>query len=163
VGVVRELFPACRDSVPIARFSSLRALVRDGAKSATQASREHRIWNSPEGILHILGGKYTTYRLMSEEASNLICREIAPELVAVHPTKIAPFPHEERALGEAMEQHLCDYLFVSTYLGYERKWDRTTLLPVAGELASKLGWEKGRIDKEVDDILARASGRDVST
>jgi len=152
--VVRELFPACRDIEPISRFSSLRVLVRDGAKSATRASREHRIWNSPEGILHIVGGKYTTYRLMSEEAGDLICREIAPELAAIHPTRSAPFPHEGRAPGEAMEQHLCDYLFVSTYLGYERRWDRTSLLQVAGELAGKLGWDKGRVDQEVDDVIA---------
>ena len=156
MGVVRDLFRARRDSIPISQFSSLRALVRDGAKSATQASREHRIWKSPEGILHILGGKYTTYRLMSEEASDLICREIAPELVAIHPTKNAPFPCDERAPGEAMEQHLSDYLFVSTYLGYERRWDRASLLRVAGELANKLGWDKTRIDKEVDDIIERS-------
>lgn len=156
VGVVRELFPACRDIVPISRFSSLRTLVRDGSKSATQASRDHKIWNSPEGILRIVGGKYTTYRLMSEEAGDLICREIAPELVAIHPTRIAPFPRAERVPGEAMEQHLSDYLFVSTYLGYESKWDKASLLGVVGELAGKLGWDKSRVDKEVDDIIERS-------
>jgi glycerol-3-phosphate dehydrogenase len=91
VGVVRRLFPDSRDIAPVSTFSSLRALVHGGGRSAVRASREHRIWNSPEGVLHILGGKYTTYRLVSEEAADLICREIAPELVSVHLTAQTPF------------------------------------------------------------------------
>jgi glycerol-3-phosphate dehydrogenase len=120
LGVVRKLFPDSRDIVPVSAFSSLRALVRDDTRSVTRATREHRIWNSSEGILRVLGGKYTTYRLMSEEAGDLICREIAPELVEVHLTAHTPFKRAERAPGGAMEQRLGDYLFVTTYLGYER-------------------------------------------
>ncbi len=91
LGVVRKLFPGSHDVVPVSTFSSLRTLVRDIGRSAMRASREPRIWNSPDGILRILGGKYTTYRLMSEEAGDLICREIAPELVRIHPTSHTPF------------------------------------------------------------------------
>jgi glycerol-3-phosphate dehydrogenase len=76
------------------------------AGSATSATREHRIWNSEDGILHIAGGNYTTYRLISEEASDLVCREIAPGLATLHMTAERPFAAAEREIGDALEQHI---------------------------------------------------------
>lgn len=156
LGVVRKLFPGQGDVTPISTFSSLRPLVRTSA-SATRASRDHRIWNEADDILHIAGGKYTTYRAMSEEASDLVCKEIAPELVGIHRTADAPLPSLEREIGDLMEQHLEDYLFVSTYLGYEQSWDRTSLLPFAQSLASKRGWDEARVDAEIGAALKRLS------
>ncbi|HKX00411.1 MAG TPA: glycerol-3-phosphate dehydrogenase/oxidase [Bryobacteraceae bacterium] len=70
--IVRRLFPAAHDIEPIATFSALRPLIPSGRTSATKASREHRIWKSADGVVHVTGGKYTTYRLMSEQAADLI-------------------------------------------------------------------------------------------
>ena len=55
------------------------------------------------------GGKYTTCRLMSEEASDLVCREVAPELAGIHVTAPAVFPHVEREIGEALEDRQCGW------------------------------------------------------
>jgi glycerol-3-phosphate dehydrogenase len=71
--IVRRLFPAARDAEPIAAFSSLRPLV-PAPGSPTTASREHRIWKADDGVVHVAGGKYTTYRAMSAEAADLISR-----------------------------------------------------------------------------------------
>jgi glycerol-3-phosphate dehydrogenase len=71
--IVRRLFPAARDAEPIAAFSSLRPLV-PAPGSPTKASREHRIWKADDGVVHVAGGKYTTYRVMSAEAADLISR-----------------------------------------------------------------------------------------
>ncbi len=68
--IVRRLFPAAA-AEPISTFSSLRPLV-PAAGSATKASREHRIWKDDAGIVHVAGGKYTTYRVMSAEAADLV-------------------------------------------------------------------------------------------
>ncbi len=152
LGIVHKLFPDRSDVTPVSTFSSLRPLVRT-SKSATRASRDHRIWSSSDGVLHIAGGKYTTYRLMSEEASDLVCQEIAPDLAAVHPTAETPFEAVEREIGDGMEQHLEDWLFVSTYLGHERRWDRESLLPFARALAAKRGWDEARVDVEVNAII----------
>ena len=156
LGVVHKLFPQQKDVTPISTFSSLRPLVR-ASGSATRASRDHRIWNADDGILHIAGGKYTTYRLMSEEASDLVCKEIAPELEAVRRTAETPFRLVEREIGDLMEERLEDYLFVSTYLGYEQRWDHESLLPFAQALASKRGWDQARVDAEIDAIVERQS------
>ena len=153
LSIVKKLFPEQRHVTPISAFSSLRPLVHTGG-SATRASRDHKIWNSPEGVLHIAGGKYTTYRAMSEEAADLVCLEVAPALAMVHLTAETPFPAVDRAIGESMEQHLGDYLYVSTYLGYERRWDAEGLMPYARTLGEALGWDSTRIQLEVSEVAA---------
>ena len=153
LGIVRKLFPGHAAVQPISAFSSLRPLIRERRGSPTTATREHRIWNSEDGILHIAGGKYTTYRRMSEEAGDLVCREMAPGLSTLHVTAERPFAPAEREIGNALEQRLWDYLFVSTYLGYERRWDADSLMPYAEALGRKRGWGKDRIRKEVDATI----------
>lgn len=153
LGIVGKLFPKYAGATPISSFSSLRPLVRERPGSPTSATREHKIWNSDDGVLHIAGGKYTTYRLMSEEASDLICGEIAPDLAALHLTAEEPFAPAERQIGDMMEQHLGDFLFVSTYLGYERQWDEGSLMPYAEALGQKRGWERDRVLQEVKAMI----------
>ena len=158
--VVKRLFPDA-DSKPIAAFSSLRPLVRDSSDSATNTSREHRIWNSGDGILHVSGGKYTTYRLMSEEATDLVAREIAPPLERLHMTALTPLAAPVRpddsamirfAVEEEMAQTLRDLLYVSTYWGYERSWTRNSLRPYAAVMAERLGWSAAKIEQEIESV-----------
>ena len=153
LGIVHKLFPGRASVEVISTFSSLRPLIGEGHGSPTKATREHKIWNSEEGILHIAGGKYTTYRLMSEEAGDLVCREIAPALGTLHLTSKRRFAAAEREIGDALEQHLWDYFFVSTYLGYERRWDAESLMPYAETLGRKRGWQKDRVLSEVKAII----------
>ncbi len=51
-------------------FAGLRPLAAnpDNAISTKEVSRRHKITVSPAGLLTIIGGKWTTYRLMAEEA-----------------------------------------------------------------------------------------------
>lgn len=99
LGIVKRLYPRCGDLRPISTFSSLRPLVRDRSSSPTKASRGHRIWSSADGVLHVSGGKYTTYRAMSEEAVD----KIAPELAHIHETAITPLGGNSRErIGELL-------------------------------------------------------------
>ena len=154
LGIVHKLFPGRSDVTPVSTFSSLRPLVRATAGSPTSTSRDHKIWNADDGVLHIAGGKYTTYRLMSEQAGDLVCQEIAPALAQVHLTDATPFPVVERKIGEQMEQHLEDYLYVSTYLGYEQRFDRESLLPFANALALQRGWDDARVNQEISGFTS---------
>jgi glycerol-3-phosphate dehydrogenase len=83
--VASLVFPSSESLETLATFSSLRPLMAT-AGSATKATREHRIFFDSEGVLRITGGKFTTYRLMSEEAADLA----APELQAIHVTAETP-------------------------------------------------------------------------
>lgn len=80
-----RVFPRSVDLEPVAAFSSLRPLL-ESAGSATRATREHRIFFDSEGVLRITGGKFTTHRLMSEEAADLAI----PELTGIHVTARTP-------------------------------------------------------------------------
>ncbi len=88
-GIAARVFPASAGQDPVAAFSSLRPLLASTG-SATRATREHHIFYDAKGILRITGGKFTTYRLMSEEAADLIAPQIAPALREVHATAETP-------------------------------------------------------------------------
>ena len=84
--IAARIFPASEKLEPVATFSSLRPLLVSHG-SATKATREHHIYRDAQGIIRITGGKYTTYRAMSEEAADLVTAEVAPGLREVHLTK----------------------------------------------------------------------------
>jgi glycerol-3-phosphate dehydrogenase len=160
--IVRTVFPGA-DTTPVSSYSSLRPLIgHPGAGSATSTTREHRIWNAADGILHIAGGKFTTYRSMSAEACDLALKEIAPELAEVHVTEDAPLTAPDadifsvaNAVENEMAQRMSDYLLISTYLGYERLWTREDLMPVAMEMGALLDWDDARREEEITAFLAR--------
>jgi len=86
---VAVLFPRVRQVKPVAAYSSLRPLLMEKGKSATETSRQHKIWFGADGLLHISGGKYTTYRLMSEEAATMLAGQVAPHLAEPAPAGTA--------------------------------------------------------------------------
>ncbi len=83
--IAARIFPASAKMEPVATFSSLRPLLVSPG-SATKATREHHIYRDPQGVIRITGGKYTTYRSMSEEAADLAVAEVAQGLKSVHLT-----------------------------------------------------------------------------
>lgn len=217
VDIVRRLYPRAIPLNYISAFSSLRPLVSDGSASATAATREHKIFNTPDGILRIQGGKYTTYRSMSEEACDIIAREVAPELAAIHKTATEPLagntqkaltnlanevpdlagrhrlaqgelerlirdygvhlpdllaimPAEDYggisrvecgkmafAIRHEMAYHLADYMFVSSYCGYETAWDAEQLEPYAYLMGAWMQWDEMRQSQEVQGVLRQVS------
>ncbi|MDQ6699514.1 MAG: glycerol-3-phosphate dehydrogenase/oxidase [Acidobacteriota bacterium] len=153
----RRLFPQASIAEPISTYSSLRPLLRDDEASPTKTSREHRLWQSPDGVIHISGGKYTTYRSMSEETADAICRDVAPSLAGTCSTANTPLVERVGAdpvafaVTHEMAQHLSDILYVSTYWGYERLWTREELQPIARRMGSLLNWSEERIQQEIID------------
>lgn len=87
--IAARVYPSSAAMEPLATFSSLRPLLVSHA-SATKATREHKIYFDDQGILRITGGKFTTYRSMSEEAADLITTRVAPALRDIHPTSTTP-------------------------------------------------------------------------
>ena len=70
---VNRLLPGSRlsESDIIATFAGARPLLAFSG-SATRASREHRIEVDRRGLVSVMGGKYTTYRRMAQQAVDLI-------------------------------------------------------------------------------------------
>ncbi len=55
-------------------WSGLRPLVRKAGIRTSQLSRDHSILVSPSGLITVTGGKWTTYRLMGQDAIDRACR-----------------------------------------------------------------------------------------
>lgn len=67
--VLKEYFPDTNLSQKdiLASYAGVRPLIDDGAESEAKVSREHEIWKNSEGVVFMAGGKYTTFRPISQE------------------------------------------------------------------------------------------------
>lgn len=69
LSVVDQYFPGAeiKESDIVASYAGVRPLVQDESESEGKTSREHTIFTEEHGVTFVAGGKYTTYRLMSEQ------------------------------------------------------------------------------------------------
>jgi glycerol-3-phosphate dehydrogenase len=159
MSVVQRLFPHSNVPQPLAAYSALRPLIVEEGKSATAASRSHRIWME-DGVVKLAGGKYTTYRSMAQEAVDLLM----PEWEHLCSTEDRVLPDPAAAIEAAggivnwavhreMAQRLPDVMFISTYWGHERTWTAEDLMPIACQMARLLGWDERRVREEIDLTL----------
>jgi glycerol-3-phosphate dehydrogenase len=96
LGVLRRHFPEHGLSAAdvVGAQAGLRPLVREGGDS-TSASREECIWERPDGVVAIAGGKLTTYRRMAEKVGDRIAPRLGKR--SESPTEaipIAEVPHD---------------------------------------------------------------------
>ena len=66
--------PITRDDI-LAVFSGLRPLVTGKSATTSKLSREHHIDTSPNGLLTVAGGKWTTYRRMAEDTLDFAIKQ----------------------------------------------------------------------------------------
>ena len=151
--IVRRLFPKSA-AEPISGYSSLRPLLMSGNASPTKTSREHRIWKSADGVLHVAGGKYTTYRAMADETVSHLSSRPCVTATTPLPDSAPPQLTVEYAAEHEMARRLPDYLFGSTYLGYERP---ECIDEFGREMAAICGWDEARLSEEVN-LSRRISG-----
>lgn len=161
--IVHRLFPTYTGKA-IASYSSLRPLIKEEGKSATSTSREHKIWQTPDGVHHIAGGKYTTYRAMAEEMTDTLVDLLRPGKTLPCRTadtvlNIAATPADqatriEKAVVREYARKLPDLLYISTYWGHEHNINAAYLRPLALEMGKLLGWDAARINAEISDSLA---------
>lgn len=52
----------------LSMWSGLRPLIRHGGRGTAKLSRDHKIITSKTGLVTVIGGKWTTYRRMGEDA-----------------------------------------------------------------------------------------------
>jgi glycerol-3-phosphate dehydrogenase len=78
IKILEEYFPLAKidRSRLIASYSGVRPLVDEGHNkvSESKVSRDHVIVSDKRGVTFLMGGKYTTYRLMCEEAVNEVLK-----------------------------------------------------------------------------------------
>jgi glycerol-3-phosphate dehydrogenase len=57
-------------------YAGLRPLASASGKDTTKVSREHEVRRSAPGFVSVVGGKYTTYRIMARDAVDAAAREL---------------------------------------------------------------------------------------
>lgn len=74
--IANEYFPGANLSEKdvLSSYVGVRPLVHDGSATAGKTSREHTILSDDRGFTFVAGGKYTTYRLMSEQIVDLVLK-----------------------------------------------------------------------------------------
>lgn len=80
---VNEAFPEARvgPADVISSYAGLRPLIREGeARSESDISREHDIFDDSDGLISIAGGKLTTHRAMAEEVVDRVCSRLRRNL-----------------------------------------------------------------------------------
>ncbi len=71
---VRSLFPgtSVSESDIVATSAGVRPLLRSDAATPSARSREHRIVRHGQNLLSVVGGKYTTYRLIAQQTVDAV-------------------------------------------------------------------------------------------
>lgn len=59
-------------------YSGVRPLIDDGQSEASKVSRDYRL-EFDDGLLHVLGGKITTYRVLSEQAGQMMAEYLGDD------------------------------------------------------------------------------------
>jgi glycerol-3-phosphate dehydrogenase len=61
----------------LSSYAGVRPLVHDGSASEGKTSREHTIWTDQHGVTYVAGGKYTTYRLIAQQAIQQVLKGLS--------------------------------------------------------------------------------------
>lgn len=157
-GEVARLIPVAARMHPIAVYGGIRPLL-SADESVGEASREHRIVDDG-ALLTIVGGKYTTFRVMAcdliERAAVKLKRETVPRDDAPEPL---PAPVGDGVADEVFAEHAIRHEWARSLDDLVRRrstrWladDRglasaRRMVPV---LARELGWDGARAKDEMD-------------
>lgn len=84
LNITNEYFPGARLTYQdiVSSYVGVRPLVKDQSNNESKTSREHVIISDYPGFTFVAGGKYTTYRLMSEQIVDGVLKNFPIEKVA---------------------------------------------------------------------------------
>ena len=139
-------FPAARltNADVVSAWAGIRPLIAAGVENADpgNASREHAISNSANGVVSITGGKLTTYRVMAAEVVDVVASRLGKGITRRPPTTNAALPGGDLAyIDEAVaaaERATADAELASHLVhSYGSRWSA-----VADEIAAPGGSER---------------------
>ena len=157
----------------VGTYAGLRPLVAPaGTRATTSVSRHHRVTRDPDGLVHVSGGKYTTYRVMGRDAVDAALGKDAKHrpsttadlplhgsvVLADIPTTAAAIAREHSLSGEIatalVDRHGTDAPAVAR-LGRELD----LLRPLANGfpyIEAEVAWAaRHELALDLDDVLAR--------
>lgn len=120
---IEHVFPTIRNYRVIGTYAGIRPTLYEWGKLEDQLSREHRIFDHEKegvsGFLTMAGGKLASYRLMSEELTNLVCKKLKVKRKCK--THLEPLPGAEDLIAPeelkdmALRAHIPAYALSRLY------------------------------------------------
>ena len=141
-----SFFPAARltSADVVSAWAGIRPLIAAGVENAdaSNASREHAISNSANGVVSITGGKLTTYRVMAAEVLDIVASRLGKGAQRRAPTRNASLPggnlaYIDEAIAAAQRVTADSELAVHLVRSYGSRWSA-----VADEIAAPGGAER---------------------
>ena len=86
----------------VSAWAGLRPLLRESDRNPSQVTREHRVLESAQGLISIVGGKLTTYRVMARDVVDRVAARLH-ELDGRPRAKRPPTDQQPLPGGEAAE------------------------------------------------------------
>lgn len=111
-----SFLPGLHEARILRAFSGVRPLFDSGLGPASRATRrtfsviDHRVRDGLEGLISVVGGKLTTYRLMAERAANLVATRLGASIDGKTATTPVPLPSSVTLprVDSLPEQVICD-------------------------------------------------------
>ncbi len=162
LATMAEYFPKAPTSEDVLSvFAGLRPLVApEGDKSNTkEISRSHQIIHSESGLLTIVGGKWTTYREMSEDVVDEVIKvhrltesEAKTETLKIH----GSIPKENQGLiNKNLWYYGNDAIMLQSFMESKKEYD-TLLHPNYEFRRGQVYWAvRKEMARTVEDVLAR--------
>jgi glycerol-3-phosphate dehydrogenase len=153
--------PAHAGTPPLAVLSGVRPLLASSG-AVGEASREHRVFEE-YGVLTVVGGKYTTFRVMARETLEHATRRLDPtrrieDSEEPLPAPLAGEPTVDRLTEFAVESEFArrvdDVLRRRSALWLAPDRGLATAQRIAEIMAKKLGWSAERVREELQRVSA---------
>ncbi|MBI3332786.1 MAG: glycerol-3-phosphate dehydrogenase/oxidase [Candidatus Omnitrophica bacterium] len=140
-------------------FAGVRPLVAQERKDPWAVSRMHLLHEDPNGLLSVVGGKFTTFRRIAEETVDWLGphrfpgRSLSPCRTGMTP--LGPAGHSRRveiraAVEEEMALSLSDLLWRRWGIGGSISLGPDRLLAAAEEMGRLLGWSAAERDRQIE-------------
>jgi glycerol-3-phosphate dehydrogenase len=154
---VARVLPAAARMHPIAVYAGVRPLV-SGEEAVGEASREHRIVDDG-ALLTIVGGKYTTFRVMARDLIARATTKLQREVMPQDSSEPLPAPLPDATTDEAFAEHAIKHEWAQSLDDLLRRrsprWladDRglAAARRMAPVLARRFGWDAAREKDEIE-------------
>lgn len=156
---INNMFPSLEltEQDIISSISGIRPIIDTGAASPSQERRDHEI-KSEQGMLTVIGGKYTTFRLVANQTLSKVSEALKIDLPvtgnnAISQTPLSKYPQVSAATLERLKGYYgenCESV-LSTFT--EQDWQTVPETPI---LWGELRWAaKNEAVVHLDDLLLR--------
>ncbi|HEX4825293.1 MAG TPA: glycerol-3-phosphate dehydrogenase/oxidase [Candidatus Polarisedimenticolaceae bacterium] len=135
----------------LSAFTGVRPLVRGGGETL-RASREHEI-HDEDGLVTIVGGKLTTWRVMAIDAIDAVVRRLGLRTRSPQELLTTPLPAGDDT-SLAFVRHAEDVVFRRIGAGHDPHEVRRLLPGIVATLSERLAWSAATAAAESERVLA---------